>query len=209
VTEISAFGAVAPRGTLPACGPARLGGQMRGRMILLAATLGAVLSMSTSAIDMDPDAIDLLSLPALDATSNSAVQKRVDPWIHSSMPGCMREKIEVAFQIAVDRVREVPECRALFEELGADGVEMLIATLYFPAPLHRQTTRCRHSFAIARVGSPIIWVCRKVTAHGDDRVAVALLHEALHVAGLEEDPLGRDGMCSGEINVLVMESCGF
>jgi hypothetical protein len=182
---------------------------MRGRIILLAATLGAVLSMSISAMEMDPDALDLMSLPSLDSAANFGVLERVDPWIHTSMPRCMREKIEVAFQIAVDRVREIPACGALFEELGADGVEMLTSTLYYPAPLQRQTTRCRHSFAIARVGSPIIWVCRKVTVHGDERVAVALLHEALHLAGLEEDPHGRRAQCSGAINVMVMKNCGF
>ena len=48
-----------------------------------------------------------------------------------------------------------------------------------------------------------------MTAHGDERVAVALLHEALHFAGLEEDPRGRDAQCSGAINVMVEKSCGF
>jgi hypothetical protein len=182
---------------------------MRGRVYFFAATLGALLSMSIFAMEMDPDALDLMSLPSLDSASSPALPEQVNPWIHTSMPRCMREKIEVAFQIAVERVREIPECRALFEEYGADGLEMLASTLYYPAPLPRQTTRCRHSFAIARVGSPMIWVCRKVTAHGDDRVAVALLHEALHFAGLEEDPHGRDAMCSGAINVMVMKNCGF
>lgn len=182
---------------------------MRGRIFLFAATLGAVLSMSTSAMEMDPEAVDLMSMPSVDSPSAPALREQVDPWIHTSMPGCMREKIEVAFEIAVERVREVPECRALFTELGANGIERLAATLYYPAPLIRHTTRCKHSFAIARVGSPIIWVCRKVIAHGDDRVAVALLHEALHFAGLEEDPHNRRVMCSGAINVMVMKSCGF
>lgn len=182
---------------------------MRGRICFFVATLGAVLSTNISAMEMAPEALDLMSLPSLDSTSNAAVREQVNPWIHTSMPSCMRSKIEVAFEIAVERVREIPGCRRLFEELGADGVEMLGRTLYYPAPLPRQTTRCRHSFALARVGSPMIWVCRKVTAHGDDRVAVALLHEALHFAGLEEDPHGRDAQCSGAINQTVMESCGF
>jgi hypothetical protein len=182
---------------------------MRGMIILLAASLGAMLSMSISAMEMDPDALGMMSLPSLDSSSQSTAREQVVPWIHTSMPDRMREKIEVAFQIAVERVTEIPGCGALFEELGADGVEMLATTLYYPAPLLRQTTRCRHAFAIARVGSPMLWVCRKVAAHGDDRVAVALLHEALHFAGLEEDPDGRDAQCSGAINLMVEESCGF
>jgi hypothetical protein len=182
---------------------------MGGRIPLFAAVLGAVLSVGLSAMEVDPEAEELT--PTQFAAHNSKAESRetVEPWIHPSMPGGMREKVEVAFRIAVQRLRKNPGCRALFSELGADGVELLAATRYYPAPLFRQTTRCRHSFAITWTGSPVAWVCRKVTAHGDERVAVALLHEALHFAGLDEDPNGLTAQCSGEINVMVMEHCGF
>jgi hypothetical protein len=182
---------------------------MGAKIPLLVAILGGVLSLSTSAMELDPEARELtpMHLAALDPKTTSRGQ--VEPWIHPSMPSCMREKIEVAFEIAVQRLKEIPECGTLFSELRADGLEMLAATRYYPAPLFRQTSRCRHSFAISGVGSPVAWVCRKVTVHGDERVAVALLHEALHFAGLEEDPRGLRAQCSGEINVMVMEHCGF
>jgi hypothetical protein len=131
-----------------------------------------------------------------------------EPWIHPSMPDAMRNKIERAFEIAAQRLRQRPECAGLFSPFGAIGVDLLASSLYLPADPRRQTTRCRHAFAVTEVGGPTTWICRKVTAHSDERVAVALIHEALHSAGLCEYPQNRTAMLSGEINNLVMESCG-
>ena len=134
-------------------------------------------------------------------------QRLPELWVHHSMPDSMASKIERAFGIAVERVEQVPECADLFTLLDADGLELLGRTLYFPAGPHRQTTRCRHSFAITSIGGNTTWVCRKVTAHTDEKVAMALIHEALHHAGLTEFPCDRSGMSSGQINDLVMRSC--
>jgi len=135
-------------------------------------------------------------------------RKTPEPWIHSSMPAVMRAKIERAFEIAAQRVRQRPECAELFSLFGADGVDLLARSLYLPAGPQLQTTRCRHAFAVTEIGGPTIRVCRKVTAHSDERVAMALLHEALHHAGLCEYPHDRTAMLSGEINNLVMRRCG-
>ena len=182
---------------------------MGGRVPLSVVVVTAALMMCPLAAAGDESAPALApEARAMGSAAGPAASEPVEPWIHPSMPGCMKEKILAAFQIAVGRVREVPECSELFKELGADGVEMLATTLYFPAsPLDR--SRCRHSFALTEVGAPTTWVCRKVTAHCDDHVAVALLHEALHYAGLDEDPCNRRAKCSGAINTMVMRSCGF
>jgi len=184
---------------------------MGGRFLLSAAVLTSALMtcpLATAGDEPAPVLAPAESL-AMYATAGPVVQDPVEPWIHHSMPGCMREKILVSFQIAVERVREVPECRDLFTKLGTDGVEMLANTLYFPASPFHQTSRCRHAFALTEVGAPTTWVCRKVTAHCEERVAVALLHEALHHAGLNEDPCNRKAKCSGAINTMVARSCGF
>ncbi len=52
-------------------------------------------------------------------------------------------------------------------------------------------------------------MCRKATFHSDERVAMALIHEALHHAGLPEYPQKPKAMLSGEINNMVMASCDF
>lgn len=131
----------------------------------------------------------------------------LEPWIHHTMPEAMRSKVERAFEIAAERVRLRPECAELFSPFAAEGVDLLASSMYFPAGPQRQTTRCRHAFAVTEVGDPTTWVCRKVTAHSDERVAVALIHEALHHAGLCEYPAHPGAMLSGEINNLVMQSC--
>ena len=123
------------------------------------------------------------------------------------MPEAMRSKIERAFEIAEERVRRHPECAELFSPFGHDGVELLGRSLYFPAGPLLQTSRCRHAFAVTEIGGPTIRVCRKVTAHSDERVAVALIHEALHHAGLCEYPHDRTAMRSGDINTLVSVRC--
>ena len=84
---------------------------------------------------------------------------------------------------------------------------MLGSTLYLPAGPYRQTNLCRHSFASTSIGGKTTWVCRKVGAHTDERVAAALIHEALHHAGLGERPLNPLAMSSGEINTMVQRSC--
>lgn len=134
--------------------------------------------------------------------------KGLEPWIHHSMPEDMRSKIERAFEIAEERVRLRPECAELFSPFGADGVDLLARSLYLPAGPQLQTTRCRHAFAVTEIGGPTIRVCRKVTAHSDERVATALIHEALHHAGLCEYPHDPTAMLSGEINNMVMQRCG-
>jgi hypothetical protein len=136
-------------------------------------------------------------------------EEPLHPWVHNSMPDTMRGKVERAFDIAIRRVREVQECADLFAPFGADGIEILASTLYFPAGPHRQTTRCRHSFAVTSIGANTTWICRKVTAHPDERIAMALVHEALHHAGLGEYPIDRNGMRSRDINTLVSQRCHF
>lgn len=164
-----------------------------------AADLGA---LAVAGRQLAPDAA--VSAPIADQPS---MRNNIEPWIHHSMPECLKTKVETAFEIAAQRMRDVPECAQLFTPFEADGLELLAETLYFPAGLYNQTTRCRHSFAITLVGGKTTWMCRKATFHSDERVAMALIHEALHHAGLPEYPQKPTAMLSGEINNMVMASC--
>ena len=50
----------------------------------------------------------------------------------------------------------------------------------------------------------------QLVAHGRPAdTPVALVHEALHHAGLTEYPHDRHGLCSDAINGMIMRSCGF
>jgi len=161
------------------------------------------------------EAVDV-SLPAIGAstaTTSSSVAATVtgidaiEPWIHPSMPDAIRNKLDTAFDIAIERVSTTPECAGLFEALGADPFETLKTGLYFPANPARETSACRRSFAQTYVGEAPTWICRRITSYSDEQAAMVVIHEALHHAGLPERPHDKKAMSSGQINDLVEKSC--
>jgi hypothetical protein len=178
------------------------------RLAIVRAAVVAIVAPFAAAGD-GPESIPAPDISTLGATIGVMTEKPINPWIHPSMPECVKEKIRASFQIALERVREVAACGELFSRLGADGIEMLETSAYFPAGPFRETTRCHSSLAVTEVGAATIWVCRRISDYADERVAVALVHEALHHAGLSEYPHDRNGMDSGAINGMVMRSCGF
>ena len=186
---------------------------MRARTLVVTMAIAALIGTLLAYGDEPEEAIvagkNLAPDAAIGVSSADTVVSpgMLEPWIHHSMPEAMRSKIERAFEIAAERVRHHPECAELFSPFGHDGVDLLANSLYFPAGPWLQTTRCRHAFAVTEIGGPTIRVCRKVTAHSDERVAVALIHEALHHAGLPEYPQKPTAMLSGEINNMVLASC--
>jgi hypothetical protein len=129
------------------------------------------------------------------------------PWIHPDMPAGVALKVKAAFEIAVDRVREIPECSNLFSRLGADALEILRTGLYLPTNAHREMVPCKRSLAQTIVGSAPTWICRNITAYPDETVAAVLIHEALHHAGLTEDATGRTAKSSGSITRTVTKQC--
>ena len=131
----------------------------------------------------------------------------IEPWIHPNMPTGVASKVEAAFKIAVDRVREVPKCSALFSTLGADALEILKTGLYFPTNVQREIVACKRSVAQTIVGSAPTWICRNITAYPNETVAAVLIHEALHHAGLPEDATGRTAKSSGSITRTVTQQC--
>jgi hypothetical protein len=143
------------------------------------------------------------------ATVLTSPTEAAAPWMHPSMPALVRDKLETAFEIAIARVTAIPECADLFSQLGADATETLKAGLYFPASPARETSVCRRSMAQTYVGGAPTWICRCVTSYSDEHVALVVIHEALHHAGLTEKPHDRKAMSSGAINKMVGTKCRF
>lgn len=150
------------------------------------------------------------AVTALANTGGVAVSRldAVEPWVHPSMPAAVKDKIETGFAIAMQRVTDVPQCAELFQRLGADPLEILSTGLYFPATPAREVNGCRRAMAQTYVGDAPTWICRRVTSHSDERVALVLIHEALHHAGLTEKPHDPKAMSSGAINSMVAKHCG-
>jgi len=178
------------------------------RLAIVRAAVVVMLAPLAAAGD-EPEPMPAPGISTSGAAIGFTAEQPIEPWIHPSMPARVKEKILASFQIAVERVREIPGCADLFTQLGADGEEMLATSLYFPAGPYRETTRCRRSLAVTEVGAATIWVCRGASHYTDEHVAVALVHEALHHAGLTEYPHDRNGLHSDAINGMVMRNCGF
>jgi hypothetical protein len=132
-----------------------------------------------------------------------------EPTISSKVSVKNRRKIMGAFDVAVERVREVPECRELFADLGANGMEALDMVVFLPiGKAQARGGVCRGSSAYTLVGGGPIWLCRDFSRLSDTQAAMVIIHEALHHAGLSEYPQDPDAMTSTLINQMVMKNCG-
>jgi hypothetical protein len=128
-------------------------------------------------------------------------------WVNNAMPTSVERKLGVAFELAVRRLRNVPTCAALFDDLDVGGVRALSQTLYFPVPLWREQSLCRGALAATVVGRRPVLVCRDFAHLSDSHAAMLLIHEALHAAGLTERPSDRHAMSGAAINRMVVEAC--
>lgn len=146
--------------------------------------------------------------------------ERVEPWIHHTMPADARVRLEAGFELAVERLRESASCRDLFARLGADAFEVLATGLYFPVDSYRRevevcgrnaaaSSRGGENLAYTVVGGAPTFLCRHFARVSTETAAVAVIHEALHHAGLTEWPHDRLAMTSPEITEMVREACGF
>ncbi len=186
-----------------------------GWRTLAAAALGLSWPLATGLAADSGGEIDTI-VPASMTTADASLtpsqpfatkEGDITPWIHPNMPSKVASKIEAAFEVAVARVRDIPECSALFSELGADPIETLSTGLYFPTNVQREVVACKRSVAQTIVGSAPTWICRNITAYPDETVAAVLIHEALHHAGLPEDATGRTAKSSGSITRAVTQHC--
>jgi len=142
------------------------------------------------------------------ALPSTTTLEDVEPWIHNSMPEAVRDRLEAGFELALQRVREVPECSAMFADLDADAVETLRSGLYFPVASHRMAkVKCGRAMVYTYVGEPSTFLCSSFAKMTDERAATCVLHEALHHAGLTEKPLDRTAMTAREINAMVVTKC--
>jgi len=134
---------------------------------------------------------------------------RSGPWISDRLPTSVRRKIESAIELIERRIDERPACSSLFAELGRDGVKVIRRTLYYPANALMEQKVCWRAYAFTKVGIRPTWICRKMWVLPVWRVALVLLHEALHHAGLEEWPHSQAALDSRSITGRVTTACGF
>jgi hypothetical protein len=144
-----------------------------------------------------------------DAALNGGGLPAFEPRIDVKMSDKNRDQLVTAIGVALERVHDVPECRGLFSELGADGVETLRKISFYPIGRHEANPNvCISAVAYTYVGGGPTWICRKFWRLPDQRAAMVVLHEALHHAGLTEQPRDPEGMTAAAISRMVTEQCG-
>jgi len=157
-----------------------------------------------------PEVVSAAAVAAVNAVAvGGSAPTLCRPTISTKVLVPNRKKISDAFELALEKVREVPECRELFTGLGSDGTDALARVVFLPVgKAQARDGVCRGSSAYTLVGGGPIWVCRDFKRLSDEQAAMVIIHEALHHAGLSEYPQDPDGMTSNAINGLVMEQCG-
>jgi hypothetical protein len=184
---------------------------MRARLIVgsICVTLMTTGGLWAGDTGTAPSSFVPVSVTAGVGTVSASLNVPVEPWIHPSMPGAVRNKLEDAFQLALHKVNEQEECGALFARLGADGAEVLKSALYFPVSARNNLVgACSGHIAYTYVGGHTTFVCKDFAGVSDWDAAHYLLHEALHNAGLSEKPKDPLGMTPHRIDRLVEKRCG-
>ncbi len=141
--------------------------------------------------------------------SSPDFQRRVEslaPWCSNRMPRRVKEKLFSGFRVAVERLCTQHDCHILFSRLGADGIDVLNGTLYYPANLYREQHLCKRATAFSKKGVSQTWLCRGFASVPDEAAARILIHEALHRAGLGEH---SPKMSPSDTDIAVIQACGF
>jgi len=135
---------------------------------------------------------------------------RVDfePRISGDLPKGTVKTLREAFSVAAQRVHDIPECRELFTVLGTDALEKMKTSLYRATTAQMEMRVCRRgASAFTYVSTPQVRLCRRFASLGTEQAATALIHEALHWAGLSEQPLDKDGPQPHDIDRMVKKAC--
>ena len=144
------------------------------------------------------------------AADSSVSSLTIEPRISPKMLSRNREQLAAGFEIAVDRIREIPECREMFAKVGADGFEALGSMYFYPIGKHEVMPGvCRGVATYTLVGGGPVWVCRRFSRLTNNQAAMIIIREALHHAGLGERPHDDDAMTSAAISHMVANRCGF
>jgi hypothetical protein len=131
------------------------------------------------------------------------------PRVFGNLSERTRRNLSVGYELATQMVRWEGPCSALFDRLGAAGIESLIAAFYAEPTGGERAATCRGSVAaFTAPGSPIVKLCPEFGALHPHAAGLVLVHEALHSAGLPERPATPGTASSAEINELVERVCG-
>ncbi|MCU0305378.1 MAG: hypothetical protein MUC56_15095 [Thermoanaerobaculales bacterium] len=132
------------------------------------------------------------------------------PVVHGRIPHLLvNRQLHAAFHSALNRIQGLESCRDLFENLGADGFQVLADTTYVYADTGPWRSVCDRACAFTTVGGPAVGLCVQFGRISTAEATLVLIHEALHGAGLGEQPHDPNGLAPDEIDEMVRNACGF
>jgi hypothetical protein len=117
--------------------------------------------------------------------------------------------LKFAFKGAIKKLEKDEECSALFDHLALDGLQALCRSRYEAALTGSEKRHCSAGVAAyTAVGSIRVLICNHFHTLDPRTQAAVLIHEALHTAGLSEEPVDPDAPTAAEIEEMVEEACG-
>jgi len=135
--------------------------------------------------------------------------RSIRPKVSRRLPAPLWSKLKYAYRVALETIRTKPSCSALFTSRGAVGSELLMTASFGPAITDTDQAACAEgAAALIEVRGDQIRLCPRFETFSVPGAALALIHEALHSAGMSERPPDPTGLTSVEISQLVEASCG-
>jgi hypothetical protein len=131
----------------------------------------------------------------------------VSPRAARDIPPQVYQVFVRSYAFAAEQVRSRPACKDLFSALGADGSDILEKTYYLRSKTEDHALCVSGVAAYTHVRDQRCWLCPRFAGLSVSAGAMILLHEALHRAGLPEDPRNETALNSFGINHMVHQAC--
>ncbi len=138
----------------------------------------------------------------------TASLRSIRPKVTGLLPASLWSRLGPAYEVALESLQSKPACATLFTERGVVGFELLLKVSFAPAAEGDRATCTRSVGAVTEVGGRQIRLCPSFETLSPFSAALVLIHEALHDAGMGENPPDTGSLTSGEINQLVRARCG-
>jgi YD repeat-containing protein len=113
-----------------------------------------------------------------------------------------------AKSVANNRLSTVANCEKMFDDLGANGANVISATTYRDGAGSAKCSSRPGAAAVTDVGSYTVFLCGlSFTNLSSNGAATIVIHEALHSAGMSENPPDPGAKTSAEISTMVQANC--
>lgn len=153
----------------------------------------------------DPASSGLDELSLLQQAARAERRRLAQPTTSGFLPPPVKCRLESAFALAFQLIDGRTRCEALFAPLGQRGTDAIQRMVFFSAA---NGGPCRTGApAFNYFGRPLTGVCDAFGRLDLQEAAVQVIHEALHVAGMNEYPNDPQGLTPHEISALVRTAC--